>query len=72
MTNNSRTIALGEKIKALRKGLGWTQQELAASSGLSRVYIGQIERGEVNPSIDKVNLIAAAMGYCINVCFEKK
>ncbi|XQA63224.1 helix-turn-helix domain-containing protein [Xanthomonas sacchari] len=39
---------LGTRIRARRKDLGWTQEELAANAGLDRSYVGGIERGERN------------------------
>lgn len=71
MTNNAAAIAIGKNIKTLRKGMGLTQQELADMVGLSKTYLGQIERGLVNPSVDKLHLIASAMGYYMDVSFVK-
>ena len=39
---------LGSRIRARRKGLGWTQEELAAKAEIDRSYIGGVERGERN------------------------
>lgn len=37
-------------IRTTRKALGLTQAEFAEIAGISRVYLGQIERGDVVPS----------------------
>lgn len=42
---------LGSNVKALRQGLGISQEELAFRAELDRTYISQIERGVSNPSI---------------------
>ena len=42
---------LGIHIRYRRKGLGWTQRELAKKLGISPTHMGAIERGERNPSI---------------------
>ena len=42
---------LGMHIRDRRKGLGWTQRELAKKLGISPTHMGAIERGERNPSI---------------------
>lgn len=41
---------LGNRIRAKRKELGWTQEELAAKADIDRSYIGGVERGERNPT----------------------
>jgi DNA-binding XRE family transcriptional regulator len=35
-----------DELKALRKDAGWTQDEMAEAIGVSRVLIGQMERGQ--------------------------
>ncbi len=43
---------LGERIRELRKIAGITQEELGEKSALSYKYIGELERGQVNVSLD--------------------
>lgn len=51
---NSRTVntehlkTLGQRIRDLRKNIGWTQEELAERARIDRSYIGGVERGERN------------------------
>jgi len=52
---------LSEQIKSLRKSHGLSQQELADFADISRVSIGQIERGNTIPSIPSLHRIAAAL-----------
>jgi transcriptional regulator with XRE-family HTH domain len=54
--------AFGTYIRKLRKGRGWTQLILAEHAGLSRTYIGGIERGERNLAIVNVNKLSLALG----------
>jgi transcriptional regulator with XRE-family HTH domain len=45
----------------LRQDKQWTQEELAARSGLHPTYIGSIERGERNIGLDNLLKIAKAL-----------
>ncbi|WP_339167819.1 helix-turn-helix transcriptional regulator [Paenibacillus sp. FSL R5-0341] len=53
--------SVGERIRAIRKMKGLTQQQLAELSGLDDAYIGSVERGERNFSIDTVEKIIIAL-----------
>ena len=52
---------LGENIRVYRRKLKWSQEKLAEKSDLHHNYIGDIERGEENVSVDALMRIAAAM-----------
>lgn len=52
---------LGDRVAALRNGLGLTQRELAARVGWSRGYIQLIEGGQRRPSPAKLRRLAAAL-----------
>lgn len=49
-------------VRKLRHELGLSQEELGEQSGLTRNYIGMIERGETSPTLDAVEAISAALG----------
>ncbi|OGB60995.1 hypothetical protein A2Y27_03450 [candidate division CPR2 bacterium GWD1_39_7] len=64
MTNdNNETIRkeLGEKIKKAREKAGLTQSEVAAAADINVSYYAQIERGEVNPSFEKLHSITKVL-----------
>ncbi|MEI7689356.1 MAG: helix-turn-helix transcriptional regulator [Candidatus Saccharibacteria bacterium] len=48
-------------MRSLRKQKGLSQEALADLAGLHRTYIGSIERGEQNISLDNINKIAKAL-----------
>jgi transcriptional regulator with XRE-family HTH domain len=60
----------GEKVKSVRKNLGWSQEKLALKSGLDRTYIPSIEKGERNVSIEVIEKIANAFEINIKDFFE--
>lgn len=53
---------LGERIRATRKALGWSQEKLAFKAEIDRSYIGGVERGERNLSFLTLCQIAATLG----------
>nr|WP_283745870.1 helix-turn-helix transcriptional regulator [Sideroxydans sp. CL21] len=48
-------------MRFARQQLGISQEELADWCGLHRTYIGSVERGERNISIDNMEAIAVAL-----------
>lgn len=58
-------LGIGKNIKNKRKLKGLTQQELADKSSISRSYLGDIEGGRYNPSIETLDDIAHALGIHI-------
>ena len=56
----------GKIIANLRANKGWSQTELADTSGVSRVMIGKYERGDASPSIEAAKKIADAFGVSLD------
>jgi len=54
--------AFGERVRELRKERGLSQEGLAHDAGLDRSYVGQIERGERNVTLDNIYRLAGALG----------
>lgn len=52
---------IAELIRARRKSLGLSQEELGDRAGLHRTYIGALERGERNLSVRTLYRVAAAL-----------
>ena len=49
------------RVKQIRKDKGITQEKLAFESNLNRAYVGYIERGERNFSIEAIYRISKAL-----------
>ncbi len=49
---------IGKRVRAERKARNLSQDALALASGIDRSYMGRIERGEVNITIQKLYVIA--------------
>ncbi len=51
----------GRRVRELRIKLGMSQEALADASGLHRTYVGSVERGERNISLENMVRLARAM-----------
>ncbi len=54
--------SFGRRIQQLRKAAGLTQEKLAQRAGMDYKYLGGVERGERNITIDNVERIIKALG----------
>lgn len=62
---------VGARVRDLRLRRGWTQEALGERSGLSYKFIGEIERGLGNPTIDSVAQIAKAFAIDVSQLFDR-
>lgn len=53
---------VGRRIRALRRAAGWTLEDLAERADLHPNFLGLLERGRKNPSIDVVSRVALGLG----------
>lgn len=58
-------VKIGKRIREARKRKGYSQEAFAAEAQLGRTYMGRVERGEQNISIQ--NLIQIALTLKIEV-----
>lgn len=63
---------LGDRIRALRKAAGATQEELGEKAGLSYKFLGELERGQVNVSLGSLEKISTALGVQVGDLFYKE
>lgn len=52
---------VGKRIREYRKQKNWTQEQLAEAASLHYSYIGGVERGDRNISLETLEKIAAAL-----------
>lgn len=57
---------INEKIKRLRKGKHWSQEEMAQKLNMSKNGYAKIERGETSASLGRLEQVAAVLG--IGLC----
>lgn len=59
--SDSARLIFARNLKRLRVEAGLSQEQLAARAGLHRTYVGSVERGERNISIDNIEKLAKAL-----------
>lgn len=61
---------LGERVMELRKQQGWTQEDLAASAGLSTRSISNIENGVFSVTLDTLEKLARGLKVSLTRLIE--
>lgn len=63
---------VGNRIRELRKAKGWTQEQLAEAAGLHYSYIGGVERGDRNISLETLEKIMHGLQVTAEEIFKFK
>ncbi len=71
MGRDNERRELGKIIRELRKARGFTQEKLGEKANLSYKFIGELERGRVNVSLDSLAKLAHALGVQTGDLFRK-
>lgn len=58
---------IGNKLKKARLKLGLTQSEVATGANMTVNYYAMIERGEVNPSLEKIESLTKVLKLKITI-----
>lgn len=62
-------ILVGQNIRRIRVAQSTSQERLAYDSGVDRSYLGGMERGEENPTVDVLDRIATTLAVPIRDLF---
>jgi ribosome-binding protein aMBF1 (putative translation factor) len=68
MTDGSLPRRFGELVRRRRSEAGFSQEEFALRCGLHRTYLGLIEWGERNVTIQTADQLARALGLLWRTC----
>jgi transcriptional regulator with XRE-family HTH domain len=60
----------GKRLRELRQQRGMSQEALSFEAGLDRSYVGQVERGERNISIENMAKLARSLKVRLSVLLE--
>lgn len=68
MSNIAKVV--GQRIRNYRTQKGLSQDKLAELSGFHPTYIGQLERGEKNATLESIEKITSALHISLSTLFE--
>jgi transcriptional regulator with XRE-family HTH domain len=61
MTLKDIAIRFGRRLREVRKEKGFSQDNLALAAEIDRSYLGRVERGEVNITLEKAYQLASIL-----------
>lgn len=67
---NKILLDFGSRVRELRGKVGFSQEDLAQKAGLHRTYIGMIERGEKNITLENIYKITNALEVSLKDFFS--
>lgn len=60
----------GNRIRELRKQLGYSQEQFALRADMDRTYYASVEAGKRNISLNNINKIADGLGVTLSDLFK--
>ncbi|WP_342420579.1 helix-turn-helix transcriptional regulator [Paenibacillus sp. FSL E2-0178] len=61
---------IGERIRRVRKEINLSQEQLAERSGLHTNYVGQVERGEKNLTLETLEKVVGGLDISLEELFR--
>lgn len=62
---------IGQLLKDLREDRGWSLRDLGMTVGTNKTYLGDIELGKRNPTVNSLEKIVAGYGLTLKEFFAK-
>ena len=62
-------LNLGERVRELRRSLGWTLEEAATRAGLARSTLSKIENGQMSPTYEALKKLAGGLAISVPQLF---
>ena len=59
-------VLLGKRIRTLRRQYDYSQEQLAEKANISGKYLGEVERGQANISVDVLEKISASLSIKVS------
>lgn len=72
MRHDNRKGVASIRLAEIRKARGLSQYALAELSGVTRVTIARIETGKMNPTLQTIEKLAAALGVTVGELVDRK
>ncbi|MGH7514138.1 MAG: helix-turn-helix domain-containing protein [Gemmatimonadales bacterium] len=63
-------VRFGRAVRTLREKADYSQESFADAIGVHRTYMGTLERGKGNPSLDVIAKIARGLGISLADLFK--
>jgi len=67
---NSKAL-IGSRVRELRLAAGLSQEKLAERADVHRTYVGSVERGESNSTLENLEKLARGLRVPLVKLFEK-
>lgn len=67
-----KNYSIGERVKGLRVKYQLSQEQLALQAEITTAYLGQVERGEKNPTVVTVEKICNALDISLSDFFNNQ
>lgn len=64
-------VQIGQLLKDLRDERGWSLREFGLIVSMNKTYLGDIELGKRNPTINSLEKIVAGYGLTVREFFAK-